>query len=75
VSDDRQALSALESVPLDLPPGLEIEWLGVSGSDDFFVPLGERPGFVRGVKLSEFPGEVAAVSRDAQIAALPRVDV
>ncbi|MEA2450287.1 MAG: hypothetical protein QOG63_2219 [Thermoleophilaceae bacterium] len=29
--DDAQALSELEAVPLDLPAGLEIEWLGVSG--------------------------------------------
>jgi L-ascorbate metabolism protein UlaG (beta-lactamase superfamily) len=29
--DDAQALSALEAVPLGLPPGLDIEWLGVSG--------------------------------------------
>ncbi|HMJ36962.1 MAG TPA: MBL fold metallo-hydrolase [Baekduia sp.] len=30
-TDDAQALRALESVPLALPPGLEIAWLGVSG--------------------------------------------
>jgi L-ascorbate metabolism protein UlaG (beta-lactamase superfamily) len=29
--DDRQALAELERRPLDLPPGLEVEWLGVSG--------------------------------------------
>ncbi|MDQ3677329.1 MAG: MBL fold metallo-hydrolase [Actinomycetota bacterium] len=42
--------------------------------DDFFAPLGRRLGFVRGVKLSEVPQEVSAVSRDARVAALPRVD-
>jgi L-ascorbate metabolism protein UlaG (beta-lactamase superfamily) len=29
--DDIQALRELEAVPLDLPSGLEVEWLGVSG--------------------------------------------
>jgi L-ascorbate metabolism protein UlaG (beta-lactamase superfamily) len=29
--DDRAALGALETVPLELPAGLQIEWLGVSG--------------------------------------------
>ncbi len=29
--DDSQALRELETVPLGLPPGLELEWLGVSG--------------------------------------------
>jgi L-ascorbate metabolism protein UlaG (beta-lactamase superfamily) len=31
VSDDAQALHELQAVPLDLPPGLELSWLGVSG--------------------------------------------
>ena len=43
--------------------------------DDFFAPLGGGLRFVRRVKLGEVPGEVAAVSRDARVAALPRVDV
>ena len=30
-SDDRAALKQLERVPLGLPAGLEVEWLGVSG--------------------------------------------
>jgi len=30
-TDDAQALRELESVPLELPPGLEVSWLGVSG--------------------------------------------
>jgi L-ascorbate metabolism protein UlaG (beta-lactamase superfamily) len=42
--------------------------------DDFFAPLGEPQKFVRGAKLGELPGEIAAVSRDARIAALPRID-
>ena len=31
MSDDAQALHELEAVPLGLPPGLELSWLGVSG--------------------------------------------
>jgi L-ascorbate metabolism protein UlaG (beta-lactamase superfamily) len=31
VLDDAQAASELERVPIELPPGLEIVWLGVSG--------------------------------------------
>jgi L-ascorbate metabolism protein UlaG (beta-lactamase superfamily) len=31
VSDDAQSLHELQAVPLDLPPGLELSWLGVSG--------------------------------------------
>ncbi len=42
--------------------------------DDFFAPLGSRERFVRGVKLSELEDEVSAVSRDARLAALARVD-
>ena len=29
--DDDAALRELEAAPLDLPPGLELTWLGVSG--------------------------------------------
>jgi L-ascorbate metabolism protein UlaG (beta-lactamase superfamily) len=42
--------------------------------DDFFKPLGARLDFIRRVRLGEVPGEVRAVSRDAVVAALPRVD-
>ena len=42
--------------------------------DDFFKPLGERPGFVTNVKLGEVPEEVGRVSADASVVALPRVD-
>jgi L-ascorbate metabolism protein UlaG (beta-lactamase superfamily) len=42
--------------------------------DDFFAPLGRRLGFVRQVRLADVPGEVTAVSGDARIAALARVD-
>jgi len=42
--------------------------------DDFFAPLGRRLSFVRQVRLAAVPDEVAAVSRDARVAALARVD-
>ena len=42
--------------------------------DDFFAPLGRRLTFVRQVRLADVPGEVAAVSRDARVAALSRID-
>jgi L-ascorbate metabolism protein UlaG (beta-lactamase superfamily) len=42
--------------------------------DDFFAPLGRDLSFVRGAKLADLPAEIAAVSRDAQIAALTRID-
>jgi hypothetical protein len=86
--DDAQAARELERIPLDLPPGLEIHWLGVSGYrltyegvsifdphyDNFFSPLGRPPDFVRRVQLAEVPREVRQVARDAQVLALPRVD-
>lgn len=42
--------------------------------DNFFSPLGRRQDFVRQIKLAELPGEVAAASPDARLAALPRID-
>jgi L-ascorbate metabolism protein UlaG (beta-lactamase superfamily) len=42
--------------------------------DDFFAPLGRELGLVRGAKLAELPREIGAVSRDARLAALRRVD-
>jgi L-ascorbate metabolism protein UlaG (beta-lactamase superfamily) len=42
--------------------------------DDFFKPLGAELGLIRRVKLGELPDEIAAVSRDARLAALPRAD-
>ena len=53
-----------------LDPGLIVP----THYDDFFAPLGEPAKFIRGAKIAELPGEVSAVSRDARIAALPRVD-
>ena len=42
--------------------------------DDLFTPLGGRMGFIRRVRLEAVPDEVRAVSRDAAVAALPRLD-
>jgi L-ascorbate metabolism protein UlaG (beta-lactamase superfamily) len=43
--------------------------------DDFFKPLGSTQGFAPRVKLSEVPAEIKAVSRDATVTALKRVDL
>jgi L-ascorbate metabolism protein UlaG (beta-lactamase superfamily) len=42
--------------------------------DNFFSPLGRPQDFVRRVNLGEVPDEVRRVARDAQVAALRRVD-
>jgi L-ascorbate metabolism protein UlaG (beta-lactamase superfamily) len=42
--------------------------------DNFFRPLGDRLEFVANVQLAELPDEIGAVSRDIQLAALPRAD-
>ena len=42
--------------------------------DNFFSPLGRPQDFVRRVQLGEVPREVRQVARDAQVAALPRID-
>jgi L-ascorbate metabolism protein UlaG (beta-lactamase superfamily) len=42
--------------------------------DDFFKPLGGQPRLMRRVELDAVPEEVAAVSADAGVAALRRVD-
>ena len=41
--------------------------------DDFFVPLGDRMKLMGNARVSDLPGEVRSVSRDARIAALPRL--
>lgn len=43
--------------------------------DDFFRPLGEEMDFVIGVELAALPEEIAAVSREIEVAALPRADL
>jgi L-ascorbate metabolism protein UlaG (beta-lactamase superfamily) len=42
--------------------------------DNFFRPLGGDLEFVANVQLSELPEEIGAVSRDIEVAALPRAD-
>jgi L-ascorbate metabolism protein UlaG (beta-lactamase superfamily) len=42
--------------------------------DNFFRPLGGPIEFVSNVQLSELPEEIGAVSRDIEVAALPRAD-
>jgi L-ascorbate metabolism protein UlaG (beta-lactamase superfamily) len=42
--------------------------------DNFFSPLGRPQDMVRRVDLAGVPDEIARVSRDAQVAALKRVD-
>jgi L-ascorbate metabolism protein UlaG (beta-lactamase superfamily) len=42
--------------------------------DNFFRPLGQQLEFVANVQLAELPGEIGAVSRDIELAALPRSD-
>jgi len=42
--------------------------------DNFFRPLGQQLEFVANVQLAELPDEIGAVSREIEIAALPRVD-
>jgi L-ascorbate metabolism protein UlaG (beta-lactamase superfamily) len=42
--------------------------------DNFFAPLGQEPKLLRGVNLAAVPEEVNAVSRDAEVATLRRVD-
>ena len=37
------------------------------------MPLGERAEPIANVRLAELPAEIGAVSRDARIAAIPRV--
>lgn len=43
--------------------------------DNFFRPLGEEMAFVANVQLAELPTEIAGVSREIEIAALPRADL
>jgi L-ascorbate metabolism protein UlaG (beta-lactamase superfamily) len=42
--------------------------------DNFFRPLGQPLEFVANVQLAALPEEIGAVSREIEIAALPRVD-
>jgi len=52
-----------------LDPGLIVP----THYDDFFVPLDDELETIGNVRLAELPDEIAAVSADATLAALPRV--
>jgi L-ascorbate metabolism protein UlaG (beta-lactamase superfamily) len=43
--------------------------------DNFFRPLGDEMEFVANVQLANLADEIGAVSRDAEVAALPRSDL
>jgi L-ascorbate metabolism protein UlaG (beta-lactamase superfamily) len=43
--------------------------------DNFFRPLGSEMEFVANVQLAQLPEEISAVSRDVDVAALPRSDL
>lgn len=43
--------------------------------DNFFRPLGQSMEFVSNVQLAGLPEEIGAVSRDVELAALPRADL
>lgn len=70
VREDGQALGELEARPLELPAGLELEWLGVSGyrmsfaGQTLFVdPYLSRVPFGNLVRLAALPR--ADISTDA----------
>jgi L-ascorbate metabolism protein UlaG (beta-lactamase superfamily) len=55
-------------------PKLDPRVLVPTHYDDFFAPLGTRLKLIRKVNLEGVPDEVRAVSKDATVAALSRVD-
>lgn len=55
-------------------PRLDPRMIVPTHYDNFFSPLGAPQDFVRRVDLAGVSGEVAAVSRDARVAALTRID-
>ncbi len=56
-------------------PRLDPEVVVPTHYDNFFRPLGQRMEFVSNAQLAALPGEIAAVSADARLAALPRADL
>ena len=55
-------------------PLLEPQAVVPTHYDNFFRPLGEEMDFVANVQLARLPEEIGAVSRDFELAALPRSD-
>ena len=56
-------------------PKLEPRVVVPTHYDNFFRPLGQRMEFVSNVQLAELPEEIGAVSREIEVAALPRADL
>jgi L-ascorbate metabolism protein UlaG (beta-lactamase superfamily) len=56
-------------------PQLEPRVVVPTHYDNFFRPLGDPMEFVANVQLSRLPEEIEAVSRDVEVAALPRSDL
>jgi L-ascorbate metabolism protein UlaG (beta-lactamase superfamily) len=56
-------------------PRLEPRVVVPTHYDNFFRPLGDPMEFVANAQLSELPDEIGAVSRDIEVAALPRADL
>jgi L-ascorbate metabolism protein UlaG (beta-lactamase superfamily) len=54
-------------------PRLDPEVVVPTHYDDFFTPLGEEMETIGATRLADLPGEISAVSRDARLAALPRL--
>lgn len=55
-------------------PRLDPEVVVPTHYDNFFRPLGQRMEFVSDVRLAGLPDEIGAVSRNVELAALPRAD-
>ena len=55
-------------------PKLDPQTIVPTHYDNFFTPLGADQKLIGRVKLERLPEEIGAVSRDATIAALPRID-
>src|SRR6478672_11316384 len=56
-------------------PRLEPRLVVPTHYDNFFRPLGDPMEFVANVQISQLPEEIEAVSRDIEVAALPRSDL
>jgi len=55
-------------------PRLEPRAIVPTHYDNFFKPLGQSMDLIANVKLADLPAEVETVSRDIEVAALPRLD-
>lgn len=55
-------------------PKLDPRYVVPTHYDNFFSPLGKDQDMVRKVDLAGVPDEIHRVARDAQVAALPRID-